>query len=164
MKPVLLGMNNPHSTDPARALGVTPNNASGHRLWSMLAISAMCREPPMVVQPHEYEESFDRYNLLDEEVFDPSKFTIEREKFILDKLASRVVVMCGTNVPRALRLEYTGFNLKPTPAIIPGIEKSFTYYVIPHPSGLCREYNDPEMRSKVGKLLLMLYVLGGGWL
>lgn len=160
MKPVLLGMNNPHSTDPARALGVRPAHASGHRLWSLLWEAGFRREPIVDVQPNQYEDGFDRYNLLDEEVFDPTRFTAEREKFILDKLASRVVIMCGTNVPRALRLEYKGFHLKPTPAIIPGMGKSFTYYVIPHPSGLCREYNDPDMRARVGNLLLMLYLLG----
>ncbi len=154
MKPVLLGMNNPHSTDPSRALGVTPNNASGHRLWSMLAISAMCREPPIVVQPHEYEAGFDRYNLLNEEVFDPTLFTKERKAQVLGLLNDRVVVMCGTNVPRVLGLTWIGFDLKAH------ICTDFVYYVIPHPSGLCREYNDPDMRSRVGNLLLMLYLLG----
>lgn len=154
MKPVLLGLNNPHSTDPSKALGVDPPNASGHRLWSMLAISGLCREPEIVVLRTQYEEAFDRYNLLDELVFTHSEFTVKRHGFIMDRLAGRIVVMCGTNVPRALDLEYTGFHIKPM------VHKEFVYYIIPHPSGLCREYNDPEMRKKVGDLLLMLYLLG----
>lgn len=154
MKPVLLGMNNPHSDDPAKALGVLPTRASGYRLWQMLAISGMAKEPPVVVGAPQYEAAFDRYNLLDDEVFDPERFTHQRWLDILGKINNRVVVMCGTNVPRTLGLKHNGFNLRPNSA------EGFVYYVIPHPSGLCREYNDPEMRSKVGNLLLMLYLLG----
>lgn len=154
MKPVLLGLNNPHSTDPAEALGVEPKGASGYRLWSMLATEALVREPPFTVSASDYEEGFDRYNLLDQEVFRHNDFTIERYQFIMDRLEGRTVVMCGTNVPRALDLPHTGFHLEPRNTSL------FTYFIIPHPSGLCREYNDPEMRAKVGKLLLALYLIG----
>ena len=154
MKPVLLGMNNPHSVDPARALGVKPAHASGHRLWQMLAISGMVRESPVIVDATAYEAGFNRYNLLDEEVFDPARFTHERRVLTMGRLHNCIVVMCGTNVPRTLGLKHNGFDLKPQDG--PG----FIYYVIPHPSGLCREYNDMGMRVKVGNLLLMLYLLG----
>lgn len=154
MKPVLLGLNNPHSTDPSKALGVEPANASGHRLWSMMWQAGFGREPALEILPEDYEEGFDRYNLLDQEVFRHVDFTIERYQFIMDRLEGRTVVMCGTNVPRALDLPHTGFHIQPRNTSL------FTYYIIPHPSGLCREYNDPEMRSKVGKLLLALYLVG----
>lgn len=155
MKPVLLGMNNPHSIDPAKALGVKPDHASGRRLWQMLAISGMSREPSIIISAEMYEDAFDRYNLLDEEVFDPRRFTNDRRNLTMERLYGRVVVMCGTNVPRTLDLKHTGFDLKPK------FEKDFTYYVIPHPSGLCREYNDSTIRVRVGNLLLALYLAGG---
>lgn len=151
-KPVLLGLNNPHSTDPERALGVEPKGTSGYRLWSMLATEALIEEPPTVILAPQYEAGFDRYNISDELVFRP--VSTDRYQFIRDKIRGRTVVMCGTNVPRYLDLQYTGFHLKPM------IASEFIYYVIPHPSGLCREYNNPQMRAEVGQLLLMLYKEG----
>lgn len=163
MKPILLGMNNPHSVDPANALSTEPVNASGYRLWQMISITGMMKEPPIVVNKENYESGFDRYNLFNELSFDPTKMTPEHRSKVLARLNDRVVVMCGTSVPRVLGMRYYGgFDLRPhsSPDFLePGIT-SFVYYVIPHPSGLCREYNDPEMRSRVGKLLLALYILG----
>jgi hypothetical protein len=159
VKPVLIGLNNPHSADPARALGTVPHLASGYRLWQMLAISALAADPPFAITSDQYENGFDRYNLLDEKFYDPSLFTPKRRQETLLKLQDKVVVMCGTNVPRTLGLKWNGFDLKPNP-VITNTREGFTYYVIPHPSGLCREYNDPDMRRRVGDLLLMLYSLG----
>ncbi len=157
MKPVLIGMNNPHSDNPERALGTRPTNASGYRLWHMLAISALYREPPKVIESWDYVAVFDRYNLLDYEVFDPTRFTEERHNYIMEKINQRIVVMCGTNVPRTLGYKHKGFDLNPYTAHSP---VPFTYYVIPHPSGMCREYNDVGMRTRVGNLLLSLYLDG----
>lgn len=153
MKSILLGLNNPHSDDPARALGTEPKNASGYRLWQMVATSGMAQEPPVVITAEKYEAGFDRRNLMSGRAFDPAVIK-DLKTEILDGLADRVVVMCGTNVPRALGLTHNGFDLKPMEA------PWFEYYVIPHPSGLTREYNDPGMRWRVGNLLLILYKLG----
>jgi hypothetical protein len=145
MRPVLLGIDNPHSKDPDDALSVYPVGASGYRLWLMIKEAA--NRAGRDFSEGDYMNGFDRRNLFSSENYSQGKLVRVR---VFSSLARREVVMLGTKVPTALGFKHTGFDLKPRDGGM------FRYYVVPHPSGLCREYNDPEMRVRVGNLLLKL--------
>lgn len=147
MKPVLLGINNPHSDDPEKALGLEPRGASGHRLWLMLKDAANRRARNL--QEEDYLKGFDRQNLMDSDQYSVQGWR-DRISKVKYGLKGRKVVMLGTKVPISLGLRHTGFHMQPQTCL------SFQYFVVPHPSGLCREYNDPSMRERVGDLLFKL--------
>jgi hypothetical protein len=148
-KPVLMGMNNPYTDDPKFALHYTPKRSAGHRL-SVMFLEAAKRAGRDLTE-EDYAVGFDRRNLLNKTVWHPTQVPHRR---ILESFQDRVVVLCGARVAYVLGLPHLGFHLNPT------IADRFVYYTIPHPSGLTREYNDPEMRTRVGDLLYMLYKLG----
>lgn len=145
MKPIILGVYNPHSRDPAMALATDPQGASGYRLWQMLKEAG--NRNSCNITERDYLDGFERRNLWEQVNLIDKRF--DRSE-TLAYLARRVVVMCGTKVPTTLGLRHTGFHCTQQHAM------SFIYYVIPHPSGLCREYNDPKMRERVGNLLWRL--------
>lgn len=148
MKPVILGLNNPHSSDPKKALGTEPVGSAGHRLWLMVKCAA--NRAGLDFEENDYLGTFDRRNLSNEKFFDYQEAKRQRPE-VLASIRSRTVVMCGTGVLRALGLSHTGFHLDMQQGV------GFTYYTIPHPSGLTRDYNDPLVRARVGDLMLRLY-------
>lgn len=147
MKPVVLGLNNPHSADPKDALGVNPVGSAGHRLWLMVKESA--NKSGRDFTEEDYLEGFDRRNLMNAHFYNHD-IAVKRRSKVLHELRRKIVVMCGTGVLRALGLKHTGFHLEAQAGV------GFIYYVIPHPSGLTREYNNQETRQRVGDLMLRL--------
>lgn len=148
MRPILVGLNNPHSDDSDKALGLHPVEGSGSRLWLM--IKEVANAAGRDFSEADYVDTFDRVNLVG-----AKKFSVElarqSKSSTMVSLKGRDAVFCGSRVPRLLGLPYTGFHLQMMSA--PG----FVYFVIPHPSGLNREYNDSNMRQRVGKLLFDLH-------
>ena len=146
---VLIGMNNPHSSDPRHALAPYPQGVAGHRLWSMLS------ELRPDVTRSTYMRAFDRRNILTGSVWNAALAAAEAERSGLwASLAGRTVVLLGREVPRALHLPRT------EPLVwqsgsgdlfgSPGPER---WTMVPHPSGLNLWYNDPIHRMAVGSLL-----------
>lgn len=146
MKTILLGLDNPHSSDPAMALYTRPINASGYRLWQMIkdAANRKCHN----FSERDYLEGYTRRNLLSSENYVGDRFNYS---LMVSALKGRRVVMLGQKVPKLLGIMGVTFDL------VPRVGDGFTYYVIPHPSGLCREYNDPIMRQRVGDLVYKLH-------
>jgi len=148
VRPVLVGLNNPHSDDPEKALATDRHGSSGYKLWLMLKEAA--NRNGQDLSEADYLARFNRINLTD-----AIQFNVHVAKARVPQLIASFrycrVVLCGTRVPMILGLKHTGFHLGPQHG------KEFAYYVIPHPSGLCREYNDPNMREAVGNLLFTLY-------
>lgn len=142
MRPLLVGIDNPHSDDPAKALGLDPVGGSGYRLWLMVKEAANKRG--LDFGSEEYLATFQRVNLFN------GRDAFDRHE-VLSKFNNRRVVLLGTRIPRLLGIRYRGFDL------VTRAGSSFLYNIIPHPSGLCREYNDPSMRLRVGNLLFNLY-------
>jgi hypothetical protein len=62
-RPVLVGMNNPVSSDPAHALFPHPPGCTGYRLWEMLKTRI-----PHVTR-REYLDAFDRRNVVGHAVY-----------------------------------------------------------------------------------------------
>lgn len=97
MKPVLLGMCNPHSDDPAMALWPKPEGATGHRILQMM------REAASSVTVAEYLAGFDRRNLLPTKRWDKEAAHRTGPK-VREQLEGRTVVVFGREVWNALGL------------------------------------------------------------
>lgn len=147
-KPLIVGMNNPYSDDPYFALYPSPEKSAGFKLYMMLK-EAGHREGFNVLKQN-YVDTFDRMNVVNGQSYNRLEASKNKPK-ILDAMRHRLTVICGAGTARDLKLFYGGFTLEKN------VVGPYSYYVIPHPSGLTREYNDPEMRFRVGELLLSLY-------
>ena len=98
----------------------------------------------------DFARVFDLRNLCgerwdDEEASDKAAHLV---RYLVD-LESPLVLL-GTRVRRTFRL----------PEIAPGdsfVIRGLRFYPVPHPSGLCRAYNDPAVRRAVGGLLSNLW-------
>lgn len=169
---VVLGMNNPLSADPRHALYPHPPGCAGHRLWSMLATEALVPEPPEVVTQQKYCRALDRRNVLSARAWSAADARREAgrlldslapeegdlfalEKAPPDPVVRRIVILgvgtlraCGLPRPAAWGAWASHYHL-PTLRL--------EYCLLPHPSGRCREYNDPDMVRLAGQVLLAEY-------
>ena len=90
----------------------------------------------------EWCRSTDRVNLVDGPWWDPLA-AADRGEELWRTLQDRAVVVLGAATRNALRLN-------PTPALVWSVSRGVRWCWAPHPSGLCREYNDPLVRHVVG--------------
>lgn len=141
-KPLLIGMNNPISDDPAHALYPVPKGSAGHRLWQMM---------PEGTTRKAYIEAFDRVNLLPGREWDPALAKEIGPSFWIS-LADRpgMIVVLGKSVREAL-------GLPPAEACIPMASiqggRTWNWVAVPHPSGMNRWYNYPKNVALVRGLL-----------
>lgn len=149
MKPVLLGMNNPYSYDDYYALYPEPENSAGARLCAMFLAAGERAGYPVTRQ--NYIDGFERRNLVRGD-----EWSMTRAKAaalpLFPLLQGKKVVICGKSVLKAMELRDHGWLTWSNRARDP-----VDYINIPHPSGLCREYNNLAMVNQVGDLLLSLY-------
>lgn len=138
-KPILLvGEANPYGSEPRFALYPLPEKASGGRLARILGLTNL-----------EYLARHDRVNLC------PGKWSIRTARWSATQvLAVRRpgsgIVLLGTKVAQAFGLEkhndIEGYNLG-------GVK----LLCIPHPSGLCRAWNDPTLVPRVREIYESLW-------
>lgn len=134
-------MNNPHSSNPNHALYPHPPRVAGWRLWQMLE----ARRP---VGRAAYLRAFDRRNLVMGRLWSVELARVSAAE-MRPGLAGRTVLLLGVEVRRA-------FGIPPLllhPQEVGGV----IWRQLPHPSGLCRWYNDPDNRGVAGMLLEELY-------
>lgn len=144
-RPVLIGMNNPLSSDPRYALAPYPSRVAGHRLWQMLnEVSGVGRA--------QYMRAFDRRNVLSSRTWDVHEARRESDG-LLETLAGRKVCILGRDTLNALYLRGT---VPPLQWHHDGTYDLMWCY-IPHPSGLNLWYNDDLHRIAVGLRLEQLY-------
>lgn len=128
---------------PGRPLPATRVGSAGHRLREMASLTQEVWDvtPRLNIVPF-YPGS--KY---------PSRLARANAECLSHSvLRYSVLVLLGRKTASA-------FGLRPTDyAWCERVKSPFgpTCYVIPHPSGLCREYNDPKMRKRVGKLVARL--------
>lgn len=121
---LFVGESNPHGADPAMALYPLPKHAAGGRLCSILGIS-----------PRTYLRRYRRANLLHEGKW--SRVAARAAACdLLVKDPARRIVLLGSKVCEAFRVPFVPFRVH---NIFP-----FPMLVLPHPSGLCRIWNDPS--------------------
>lgn len=144
MRPVLIGMNNPVSSNPSHALYPAPEGCTGHRLFKML----QSRVP--TATRSEYLRRFDRRNVVSLKVFD-RQLALEGARRLDQEFfgSGRTIVVLGADTIKA-------FGIPPL-LIHPQIIGGSTWRQIPHPSGRNLWYNDPQNTLLVSMLLEDLY-------
>lgn len=138
-KPLIVGELNPYGSDPRYALFPFPLHATGGRLRKILGLSLSA-----------YMNGFDKMNLCTGRWSQPEA----RRKAAEVMLQSRTpIVLLGRKVAGAF------FPAGPPEPFTVAHETRFSVapvYLIPHPSGMCREWNDPQAIPKVRALLAPL--------
>lgn len=144
MKPVLVGLSNPYSSNPDFALHVEPKTGSGYRLWKML------QSVDPTVTAEQYLKAFDRRNLTDGKNWSAAGLRKAARKMKFEP--GSTVVVLGNDVRLA-------FGLPDNMLIHPLYDDRLriTWRYVPHPSGLCRFYNNPVQKRLVALLLRDLY-------
>lgn len=138
MKPLIIGMSNPYSTDPARALWPEPVGCSGWHLWKMIhEVCGMTAE--------EYVQLFDRMNLVEGEDWNFRRARRAAKKLV-PNLRGREVAVLGRETMRAIGPR----GLAPCQSVR---HEGATLVYLPHPSGLNRWYNDKLNRWSAGETL-----------
>jgi hypothetical protein len=140
-KTIIIGMNNPLSTDPRYALFPAPEGCAGHRLWQMLQLAA----PDLVRM--DYINGFERMNLVTGPWSGRAGRDSAAELLRSGRLHSRRVILLGTEVWRAFSLPIT------VPACGTHVAGTTEFTRVPHPSGRNLWYNDINNRRRVGRLL-----------
>lgn len=136
MKPTIVGMNHPSSSDPGDALELRTANAAGERLWKM----ALLVRP---VSKSKFDGSFLKMNLSTNSQFPPPRSRVEEVRKFLE---GRKAVILGRETWKAL----TGLAASDWFSEVGG------WYLVPHPSGRCLLYNDENFRKRTGSLLVKL--------
>lgn len=144
---LLVGESNPYSRDPACALLPWPPASAGARLLGLLGWSEA-----------EYLASFWRSNLVNGEGWSAPRvrgaaavLMVEASEYGVDVvlLGGRVAgafSQAAANMMRNLGVEAAGRPLETW-------ERSGSILRVPHPSGLCREWNHPGARDRLRRLL-----------
>ena len=149
-RPMLVAMNNPLSDAAWYALYPAPVGCAGHRLWRMLAETAEHHGDEPITRQH-YIEAFDRRNVLSAREWSAAEAR-RAAGALRTELRGRVVGVLGVATLKALRLPR-----HPWGKWVNIVSEDLRYVLLPHPSGRCHEYNDPEMRRMAGETLLLMY-------
>ena len=136
MRPLLVGELNPYGGDPRRALYPLPKNSAGGRL---------CRKV-LGLGPVEYLRRFDRRNLC------VGSWTNRAARAAASEIAANLkpdskLVLLGAKVCAAFGWRYEPFDLRLVGAdLVPLV-------ILPHPSGRCRTWNDPDSYHRAREAL-----------
>lgn len=133
MKPLIVGECNPYGGTDEFALYPAPDGCSGHRLCCL--ILGMSR--------HDYLDAFERANLCHGKWSMPLARKRARELFA----HPAPLILLGAKVARA-------FEFVPFQALMIG--DGGKTLVLPHPSGLCRLWNEPGMIDRTREAVLSL--------
>ena len=149
MKPFIIGLNNPLSSRPRDALVPWPGQCAGARLVDM------AHEVDPTFDATEYMDSFERRNVWggtvapkgkgSERLWRVAASKIRRE---IERENPRAVICLGAKVAALIGTvrqwqTFTCFGMN-----------GRTYWYVPHPSGLCRAYNDPANRARCGRIVV----------
>lgn len=140
-RPLLVGEDNPHSGDPRAALFPAPDGTAGHRL--AVKVFGLSRG--------DYLSRFYRANLCAGKWGAAEARATARGIVAASQQRARVIVLLGRKVAEAFELEYAPFSRT--------IALGYNLVImLPHPSGRCRAWNDPDSyasaRAAMGELLL----------
>lgn len=145
-RPLLVGEANPYGADPYYALYPEPEGATGDRLRRLI----------MKIPAAQYLREYDRVNLCPRDW--KMKAARERAEEILNRLGLGhwpCVVLLGVKVR-------TAFGFGALRSFVQMEHRGSRIVLLPHPSGLCREWNDPKNYERARTLLLNAGALRGG--
>lgn len=136
MKPIIVGMNNPYGARPEYALYPEPVGCSGWRLCHMV----------LGLTPREYLTKFDRMNLCQGDF----RIGPARARAVEIAELGRSLVLLGAKVCEAFKVPYYPFTKTK-------VYGEAVAVIIPHPSGLNRQWGLPktfeDARAAVMELL-----------
>lgn len=135
-RPMIIGECSPKGE---RALSPDRTNSSGERLWKIVNAYAE-------ISKDDFVRDFDLRNLCCQSFnMVEARATAELIKNHIEPDAR--VFLLGQKVQAAFNL------LSPIDKPVCHLVNGAFFHCIPHPSGLCRDYNDPEIRKRVGYLI-----------
>lgn len=135
LTPVILGMNNPISSDPRHALYPHPPGCTGHRLWRFSGLDQDV-----------YLTAFERRNVLDGRAWSMPEARKVQPR-LREEFQGRTVVILGQPVNSIIR-GGTPHELAPAFSWTPDGHGGW-HAKVPHPSGLNHFYNDPLNQALV---------------
>lgn len=146
-RPLLVGESNPYGGDPQFALYPAPDGCSGARLCSLI----------LGMRVKDYLREFERCNLCDGPW--DAKQARERAKELLiegQKTRRPALILLGQKVARS----FVGPTASPPFSIehihagsTLNFETTVTTLFLPHPSGLCRLWNEPQAFAHARRLV-----------
>lgn len=113
-KPTIIGESNPYGGDPYYALYPAPDGCSGHRLCCLI----------LGMHRHDYLSAFERANLC------VGKWSLKAARLETQKYSGRLILL-GSKVASAFGYPFSPFR------------RYGHHLILPHPSGLCRLWNEP---------------------
>lgn len=135
MRPLLVGEDNPHGSNPAHALYPSPVGCAGWRLCVKI----------MGLSEDDYLERFDRMNLC------AGRWSAgearDRAKDVLAEAYRPAIVLLGAKVCRAFDVTYAPFSALTRTATARRL------VVLPHPSGRCRLWNESGAYERAREVL-----------
>lgn len=139
--PVLVGELNPYGAHPSLALYDRPTGSAGERMRRLVC----------AVQPWRYR-AFSRHNLCTEKW--ETRSARASAAHLHTAYRGRVLVLLGRKVARAFGLvDVEAFTLhRPYGHTLVDGDPTL-YVVLPHPSGLCREWGEPGAFARARNLL-----------
>lgn len=140
---LLLGECNPQSDDPRHALWPDPPGCAGHRLRDIMGVDG-----PTYL-------SYWRTNLCNP-TWDSKDAMHRAWELLLDDCPWTTIVMLGRKVEKSMRffgaIEIFGSRLVER-ELPPDVSHPVTLVSLPHPSGVCREWNEIDAVPRARKIL-----------
>jgi hypothetical protein len=140
MRPLLVGENNPYSSDPDDALVPYPVGCAGWRLCVKI----------LGMNEDHYLAAFDRTNLLSADRWS-APAARDAARRLLDARRAPIIAL-GSKVAGAFGLEFRPFDHDHGLAAA----GAPTVYMLPHPSGRCRLWLEPDAVLKARRLVAMV--------
>lgn len=145
-RPMLIGMNNPLSSDPEHSLYPHPPGCTGHRIYQMLS-----GEVPGYTD-EQYLVEWDRRNLIGGRAWPKGPgqrqtLRLAAQPFLTElRDSQRSVVLMGAEVQAA-------FEVRLPPLSREWARMGFWVCTMPHPSGLNRWFNEGDNARRAAKFL-----------
>lgn len=143
--PVLLGLCDPHCTDPERALWPNPPGSDGWRIWMMMRAHR-------ALTPDDYANGFERRNIVSGRAWSieaaRSSVSTLRQEF-----RGRSVVVFGAATWCRMGLTSNRWKL-----LRYWDDGGIRWWSLPNPNP--RNYNDLNFKSRAGELLVRLWKNG----
>jgi hypothetical protein len=134
-KPLLVGEQNPYGSDDYYALWPDPKGCAGWRLCHRI----------LGLETRKYLRTFDRTNLCD------GPWTLDEARAKATRIAGKrqgPLILLGAKVCQAFNLPFAPFSVQTS---FLGPDRAI--YMLPHPSGRCRTWNEAGSVEKARDLL-----------
>lgn len=135
-KVLIVGESNPYGGDDEHALYPAPDGCSGHRLCCKI----------LGMRRAAYLDSFLRTNLV-EGAWDADRAESRAMAIMRESARGSRVIVLGTKVARAFKI-IGGTKFFEVYHAYAGGQPRGQYLYLPHPSGLCRVWNEPGAVAK----------------